>query len=73
VPDTTALRWLRVLEERQIVEREEDPNDHRRMLVHLSVSAFLEMNRYLRHIVDGHSAFVMLTPSGRAKEQPVTL
>lgn len=36
VPPTTALRWLRVLEDKGLVEREEDQRDGRRTFVRLS-------------------------------------
>ena len=36
VPPTTALRWLRILETRGLVEREEDDRDGRRTFVRLS-------------------------------------
>ena len=68
VPSTTALRWLRVLEDRGIAVRDEDPVDHRRTFVRLSAAAFAELNRYFRHIADGHAAFVMLSPERKGAE-----
>ncbi len=39
VPHTTALRWLRVLEERGLVERKDDINDRRRAFISLTSQA----------------------------------
>jgi DNA-binding MarR family transcriptional regulator len=39
VPQTTALRWIRLLGERGLVERSEDLLDARRVYVSLSASA----------------------------------
>ena len=71
VPSTTALRWLHILEEKGIVLRHEDPHDHRRNFVRISTAGFAEFSRYLRHIADGHSAFILLKPSHQTGE-PVT-
>ncbi|MDM7954908.1 winged helix DNA-binding protein [Blastomonas sp.] len=40
VPPTTALRWIRLMTEQQLLERRADPVDARRMFVDLSDSAF---------------------------------
>ncbi|WP_158094340.1 winged helix DNA-binding protein [Erythrobacter donghaensis] len=48
VPDTTALRYLRILEERGYVERFPDKNDRRRIHVRLSPQKFMEMADYFR-------------------------
>lgn len=40
VPPTTALRWIRLMTEQQLLERRADPVDARRMFVELSDSAF---------------------------------
>jgi hypothetical protein len=47
VPNTTALRWLSVLEEKGLVVREADSNDARRMFVRLSADAYCRMVEYL--------------------------
>ena len=47
VPPTTALRWLRILEARGLVEREDDGRDGRRTFVHLSARGVEAMERYL--------------------------
>lgn len=48
VPSTTALRWLGVLQEAGLIVRENDSNDHRRMLVRLSNEAIERMERFFR-------------------------
>jgi len=53
VPPTTALRWLRILEARGIVEREEDGRDGRRTFVRLSARGLLSMDGYLQSMVTG--------------------
>lgn len=47
VPPTTALRWLKVLEENKLVKRREDPRDHRRRFIRLTPMAVVALTRYL--------------------------
>jgi DNA-binding MarR family transcriptional regulator len=47
VPATTALRWLMVLEDAQLIEREPDPADGRRTLIRLSKTGHERMTEYL--------------------------
>ncbi len=47
VPSTTALRWLRILESRGLVEREDDGSDARRLFVRLSPRAEAAMEAFL--------------------------
>lgn len=47
VPPTTALRWLRILEARGLVEREEDGRDGRRTFVRLSKRGLAAMDDWL--------------------------
>lgn len=47
VPPTTALRWLRILETRGLVEREEDGRDGRRTFVRLSAHGLAAMDDWL--------------------------
>lgn len=47
VPATTALRWLMVLEDAQLIEREPDPADGRRTLIRLSKTGHERMTQYL--------------------------
>lgn len=47
VPPTTALRWLRILEARGLVEREEDGRDGRRTFVRLSAQGLAAMDDWL--------------------------
>ncbi len=44
VPPTTALRWLRILESRELVEREDDGRDGRRTFVRLSQQGLTAMD-----------------------------
>ena len=47
-PPTTALRWIRQLEEARLVVREGDPCDARRAYVRLSARAFRKMRSLLK-------------------------
>ena len=47
VPPTTALRWLRILEARGLVEREEDGRDGRRTFVRLSEQGLAAMEDWI--------------------------
>lgn len=68
VPATTALRWLGLLEEVNLVTREHDPLDQRRVLVRLTQDAVSRMEKFLtghqppdqggrltRHLGSGHT------------------
>lgn len=44
VPPTTALRWLRILESRDLVEREDDGRDGRRTFVRLTAQGLAAMD-----------------------------
>lgn len=57
VPPTTALRWLRILEARGMVEREEDSRDGRRTFVRLSARGLAAMDDWL------HVALAMIDHS----------
>lgn len=48
VPPTTALRWLRILESRGMVEREDDGRDGRRTFVCLSATGLAAMDATLK-------------------------
>ena len=52
VPPTTALRWLRILEMRGMVEREEDGRDGRRTFVKLSPRGHGVMEAFLGTMAD---------------------
>lgn len=45
-PPTTGLRWLGVLAEQGLVDRQHDPQDQRRVLVHLTDKAMAAMDEY---------------------------
>ncbi|MBF9153159.1 winged helix DNA-binding protein [Novosphingobium jiangmenense] len=52
VPPTTALRWLRILEARGMVEREDDGKDGRRTFVRLTPSGLAAMDGALRALCE---------------------
>ena len=49
VPATTALRWIRALELRGLLRRQEDHNDRRRAFVHLSDAGSAAVKDYFRN------------------------
>ena len=55
VPPTTALRWIKQLEEAGLTERRADPTDGRRQFVMLSDEALSSMNAYFRTVPVGAS------------------
>ena len=52
VPPTTALRWLRILEMRGLVDREDDGRDGRRTFVHLTERGHAVMEGLLGTMAD---------------------
>lgn len=50
VPTSTGLRWVHVLEQKRLIEREPDPRDSRRFHVRLSNEGDELMSRYLASI-----------------------
>ena len=46
VPSTTALRWIKVLEDKDLIQREDDTADARRTFVRLSPKGHALMTRY---------------------------
>lgn len=46
-PSTTALRWIRALEEADLVERSRDPADGRRIFVRLTAAGHAKIAGYL--------------------------
>ncbi len=46
VPETTGLRWLQTLEQKNLVARENDPLDARRVWISLTSSGASSMHRY---------------------------
>lgn len=47
VPPTTALRWLTVLEEREMITRYDDPNDHRRAFVRITGATVYKITKLI--------------------------
>lgn len=54
-PPTTGLRWLGVLAEHDLVVREQDPDDQRRVLVRLTDRGVEAMDRYFASAVPQHN------------------
>jgi hypothetical protein len=50
-PSTTALRWLRTLEERQLVRREPDPCDARRSFLRLTDEGRKKVGLYFQEVM----------------------
>jgi DNA-binding MarR family transcriptional regulator len=50
VPQTTALRWTQLLEQKKLIERSPDPNDKRRVFLSLSEQGDKLMSAYLASI-----------------------
>ncbi len=65
VPPTTALRWLRILEMRGLVEREEDGRDGRRTFVRLTDRGRGVMEAFLGNLAD-----TLLLALGDASSDP---
>ena len=49
-PPTTALRWIKLMASRGLIEKFNDPTDGRRVYVNLSKASFEKMTAYLRCI-----------------------
>lgn len=49
-PATTALRWLKILEEEELVVSVEDPTDQRRRFVQLTTEGYEVMTQYFHDI-----------------------
>lgn len=56
VPSTTALRWIRLLEEAGLVLREDDARDRRRSNIRLSSHAEVAMETYLNAVSQANPA-----------------
>lgn len=63
VPPTTALRWLRILETRGLVAREEDGRDGRRTFVHLTTRGMTAIESFLGSM--GNALSVALAGAAR--------
>lgn len=70
VPPTTALRWLRLLEARGLVEREDDGRDGRRTFVRLTDQGIAAMEEWLHATLCSYDAALgtMLRDSGPMAE-----
>jgi len=51
-PATTGLRWLGVLADEGLVARENDPEDHRRVMVKLTATGQAAMERFFEAVVE---------------------
>lgn len=65
VPPTTALRWLRILEARGLVEREDDGRDGRRTFVCLTMRGLESMDQTLEMLGRSITNVAESTPSRR--------
>ena len=52
VPQTTGLRWLKILERRGLVVRKSDARDGRRIFIELSPDTSKVLRRYFREVVE---------------------
>jgi hypothetical protein len=59
LPPTTALRWLRLMEDEGIVVRERDERDSMRSNGRLSAEAFTRMTRYFKAIAEDQPAIAL--------------
>ncbi len=50
VPPTTALRWLKGMEQDGMIERRDDPHDGRRTYVQLTAHVEIAMERYIKDV-----------------------
>lgn len=53
VPPTTALRWIKTLEEKGMIRRTADPMDGRRVFVSLSDEAIIAVGNFFRSVPAG--------------------
>ena len=51
-PPTTGLRWLSILQDEGLVQREKDPQDQRRINVRLTNGGIEKMEAYLRELCE---------------------
>lgn len=71
VPPTTALRWLRILEMRGLIEREEDGSDGRRTFVKLSERGLTAMESYLGSMADALQVALSAAHFDPAQSEPL--
>ena len=50
VPATTALRWIKIMTDRGLVKRREDPTDRRRVFIELETATSSGLRRYFSEI-----------------------
>jgi DNA-binding MarR family transcriptional regulator len=53
VPPTTALRWIKAMTDKDLLQRVADPHDARRIFIQLSNDAAIAMEKYLRAARNG--------------------
>lgn len=71
VPPTTALRWLRILETRDLVEREDDGRDGRRTFVRLTSNGITSMDAALASIHANFSRAISTADDAETSEGKV--
>jgi len=52
VAPTTALRWITLLEQKGLIERDEDPSDRRRSLIRLTAFGLARMSKLFTHAIE---------------------
>lgn len=70
VPDTTVLRWIKMLCAEELVARTRDSIDKRRVLVRLSRPAFEAMRRYVDEQLGAAERMHAALRRERAEEEP---
>jgi DNA-binding MarR family transcriptional regulator len=68
VPSTTALRYVRTLEDKGVFERTVHPKDRRICHIQLSADARRQMERYLASVASAFSALASAAPDCDAQQ-----
>lgn len=71
VPLTTALRYIRLLEQEDLIEREADGEDGRRVFLSLTIRGWAEMRAYAAWLAEAEEKLGMDRP-GRTGESAIS-